>query len=189
MLCFRCDFKQWLCFVLDVSLSSDFIVGFCGETEENHRDTLSLIEEVQYRYVYQFAYSMRQVHVFIFNNLTSIFPSAMKLSSLNMCMLWYVTRFLYGNTSRWQYIDYRTLKFHIHPSFPLQKTHAYHRLKDTVPQSVKRRRVDEVIECSRRGMLGLNQSQIGQEQLILIEGVNTKHFILQPIKGSQQDLL
>lgn len=57
--------------------------------------------------------------------------------------------------------------------FSLQKTHAYHHLKDTVPESVKKRRTQEVIDCARQGMLGLNQSQIGQEQLILIEGVNS----------------
>lgn len=56
--------------------------------------------------------------------------------------------------------------------FSLQKTHAYHHLKDTVPESVKKMRTQEVIDCARQGMLGLNQSQIGQEQLILIEGVN-----------------
>lgn len=31
-----------------VSISSDFISGFCGETEEDHRDTLSLMEIVRY---------------------------------------------------------------------------------------------------------------------------------------------
>lgn len=49
---------------LDVALTSDFIVGFCGETEEDHRDTVSLIEQVKFHYVYQFPYSMRQVQCF-----------------------------------------------------------------------------------------------------------------------------
>lgn len=31
-----------------VSLSSDFISGFCGETEAEHRDTITLMEEVRY---------------------------------------------------------------------------------------------------------------------------------------------
>uniref|UniRef100_A0A673H7I7 CDK5 regulatory subunit associated protein 1 n=1 Tax=Sinocyclocheilus rhinocerous TaxID=307959 RepID=A0A673H7I7_9TELE len=31
-----------------VSLSSDFITGFCGETEEDHQQTLSLVREVGY---------------------------------------------------------------------------------------------------------------------------------------------
>ena len=44
-----------------VTLSSDFMSGFCGETEEEHRDTLSLLQEVGYDMAYMFAYSMRQV--------------------------------------------------------------------------------------------------------------------------------
>lgn len=31
-----------------VSISSDFISGFCGETEADHQDTLSLMEIVRY---------------------------------------------------------------------------------------------------------------------------------------------
>ncbi|KFU86913.1 CDK5 regulatory subunit-associated protein 1, partial [Chaetura pelagica] len=43
-----------------VSLSSDFIAGFCGETEEDHQQTLSLLREVRYNVGFLFAYSMRQ---------------------------------------------------------------------------------------------------------------------------------
>ncbi|XP_045018581.1 mitochondrial tRNA methylthiotransferase CDK5RAP1 isoform X2 [Bubalus bubalis] len=43
-----------------VSLSSDFIAGFCGETEEDHLQTVSLLREVQYNIGFLFAYSMRQ---------------------------------------------------------------------------------------------------------------------------------
>lgn len=43
-----------------IHLSSDFIAGFCGETEEQFQDTLSLIEEVKYNNAYLFAYSMRE---------------------------------------------------------------------------------------------------------------------------------
>ncbi|KAL7489790.1 hypothetical protein ACHAW6_015632, partial [Cyclotella cf. meneghiniana] len=32
----------------DVAISSDFVSGFCGETEQEHQDTLSLIEKVQF---------------------------------------------------------------------------------------------------------------------------------------------
>lgn len=35
-------------FPIDVGLSSDFISGFCGETEEEHKDTISLLREVRY---------------------------------------------------------------------------------------------------------------------------------------------
>ena len=45
----------------DVTLSSDFIAGFCGETEADHEQTLSLMELVQFDSAYLFAYSMRKV--------------------------------------------------------------------------------------------------------------------------------
>uniref|UniRef100_A0A3Q2QVY8 Mitochondrial tRNA methylthiotransferase CDK5RAP1 n=1 Tax=Fundulus heteroclitus TaxID=8078 RepID=A0A3Q2QVY8_FUNHE len=49
----------------DVSLSSDFISGFCGETEDDHQQTLSLIREVGYNVGFLFAYSMRKkTHAF-----------------------------------------------------------------------------------------------------------------------------
>lgn len=42
-----------------LSLSTDLIAGFCGETEEEHQDTLSLLREVRYDLAYMFAYSER----------------------------------------------------------------------------------------------------------------------------------
>lgn len=48
-----------------VSLSSDFISGFCGETEDDHRQTLSLIRAVGFNVGFLFAYSMRKkTHAF-----------------------------------------------------------------------------------------------------------------------------
>ncbi|CAN1225808.1 CDK5RAP1-like protein [Linum perenne] len=44
----------------DVGLSSDFICGFCGETEEDHKETLSLVRTVGYDMAFMFAYSMRE---------------------------------------------------------------------------------------------------------------------------------
>mmetsp|Transcript_32826 Transcript_32826/g.82401 ORF Transcript_32826/g.82401 Transcript_32826/m.82401 type:complete len:673 (-) Transcript_32826:41-2059(-) len=46
--------------VPDVSLSSDFISGFCGETEEDHQQTLSLLHRVKYDHAFMFAYSLRE---------------------------------------------------------------------------------------------------------------------------------
>ncbi|XP_060583971.1 mitochondrial tRNA methylthiotransferase CDK5RAP1-like [Ruditapes philippinarum] len=43
-----------------VALTSDFICGFCGETEEAHQQTLQLIRDVKYSMVFCFPYSMRQ---------------------------------------------------------------------------------------------------------------------------------
>ncbi|MFT5141435.1 MAG: tRNA-2-methylthio-N6-dimethylallyladenosine synthase [Rhodothermales bacterium] len=42
-----------------ISFSTDLIAGFCGETEEEHQDTLSLMEEVRYDHAYMFMYSER----------------------------------------------------------------------------------------------------------------------------------
>jgi tRNA-2-methylthio-N6-dimethylallyladenosine synthase len=45
--------------VPDMGLSTDVIAGFCSETEEEHQDTLSLMEQVQFDYAYMFMYSER----------------------------------------------------------------------------------------------------------------------------------
>lgn len=42
-----------------ISLSTDIISGFCGETEEQHQETLSLMEQVRYDHAYMFMYSER----------------------------------------------------------------------------------------------------------------------------------
>lgn len=43
----------------DCGISSDMITGFCSETEEEHQDTLSLMDLVQYDFAYMFFYSER----------------------------------------------------------------------------------------------------------------------------------
>jgi tRNA-2-methylthio-N6-dimethylallyladenosine synthase len=43
----------------DCGLSSDMIVGFCSETEEEHQETLSLMDKVKFDFSYMFFYSER----------------------------------------------------------------------------------------------------------------------------------
>ncbi|XP_801957.4 CDK5 regulatory subunit-associated protein 1 [Strongylocentrotus purpuratus] len=103
-----------------VALSSDFIAGFCGETEEDHEDTMSLLRLVKYNYAFLFAYSMRQ------------------------------------------------------------KTHAYHKMQDDVPEEVKQRRLREMITVCRDGMAEINATHVGAKQLVLLEGTS---------KRSEKDLV
>ncbi|MCS6789382.1 MAG: tRNA (N6-isopentenyl adenosine(37)-C2)-methylthiotransferase MiaB [Bacteroidia bacterium] len=46
-------------YLSDAVLSTDIIVGFCGESEEEFQDTLRLMEEVRWDSVFQFMYSER----------------------------------------------------------------------------------------------------------------------------------
>ncbi|XP_012278220.1 CDK5 regulatory subunit-associated protein 1 [Orussus abietinus] len=104
----------------DVVLSSDFIAGFCGETEDEFEDTLSLIRTVKYNSAFLFAYSMRE------------------------------------------------------------KTTAHHRLNDDVPRKIKHNRMQKMTHVYRTEVEKLNMEQIGQHQLILIEGSSKRsHLDLQ----------
>jgi tRNA-2-methylthio-N6-dimethylallyladenosine synthase len=46
-------------YVPNLSIASDFIVGFCGETEEDHRASLRLIERCRFKNLFVFKYSER----------------------------------------------------------------------------------------------------------------------------------
>ncbi|XP_076278114.1 CDK5RAP1-like protein isoform X2 [Lasioglossum baleicum] len=98
----------------NIYFSSDFITGFCGETEEEFQDTLSLMRLVKYNKAYLFAYSMRE------------------------------------------------------------KTTAHRRYKDDVDPAIKKDRLERMISTHRLIAEELNKSQIGQLQLMLIEGVSKR---------------
>ena len=44
---------------IECGISSDFITGFCSETEEEHQDTITLMDYVKYDFSYMFYYSER----------------------------------------------------------------------------------------------------------------------------------
>ncbi|XP_013856537.1 CDK5 regulatory subunit-associated protein 1 [Austrofundulus limnaeus] len=69
----------------DVSLSSDFISGFCGETEDDHQQTLSLIREVGYNVGFLFAYSMRK-KTHAFHRLQDDVPPQVKQRRVEECI-------------------------------------------------------------------------------------------------------
>ncbi len=46
-------------FMPDCSISTDVITGFCGETDQHHLETVSLMSEIKFDYAYMFKYSER----------------------------------------------------------------------------------------------------------------------------------
>jgi tRNA-2-methylthio-N6-dimethylallyladenosine synthase len=46
-------------FVPDIALAGDFIVGFCGETDEDFEQTVELVQRVAYKSIFVFKYSPR----------------------------------------------------------------------------------------------------------------------------------
>ncbi len=99
----------------DCTISTDIIAGFCGETEEDHLQTLSLMREVRYSSAFMFKYSLRP------------------------------------------------------------DTFAAENYKDDVPEDVKLRRLNEIIDLQRDLSLASNQKDVGLTFEILIEGASHRN--------------
>lgn len=99
----------------DCGISTDVITGFCGETEEEHKDTISLMEAVKYDFSYMFMYSERP------------------------------------------------------------KTLAERKFKDDIPEDVKKRRLQEVVNLQQNHSALHTQNAVGKTFKVLIEGVSKKN--------------
>lgn len=106
--------KQIKEIVPDCGISADVIAGFCTETEEDHKDTLSIMEYSKYDMSYMFFYSER--------------PGTL----------------------------------------------AARRYKDDVPEDIKKRRLQEIVEMQNRLSLESNKRDIGKTFKVLIEGDSKK---------------
>ncbi|MBC7893430.1 MAG: tRNA (N6-isopentenyl adenosine(37)-C2)-methylthiotransferase MiaB [Sphingobacteriaceae bacterium] len=98
----------------DCGISHDLIAGFCSETEEEHRDTLSLMENVKFDFGFMFFYSER-------------------------------------------------------PGTPAAK-----KLVDDVPETVKKRRLSEIIALQQQHSLARNQRALGRTHRVLAEGFSKR---------------
>eukprot|EP00835_Amoeboradix_gromovi_P006640 NODE_826_length_3874_cov_0.571656.p1 type:complete len:509 gc:universal NODE_826_length_3874_cov_0.571656:697-2223(+) len=66
----------------NATISTDIIVGFCGETEEAFLDTLDVVDQVKFELAYTFIYSMRsKTHAF--HNYKDNVPEDTKVKRLN----------------------------------------------------------------------------------------------------------
>lgn len=66
----------------DCAIATDVIAGFCGETEEEHQATLSLMREVGYASAYMFKYSVRE-NTYATRHFVDDVPEELKLKRLN----------------------------------------------------------------------------------------------------------
>jgi tRNA-2-methylthio-N6-dimethylallyladenosine synthase len=98
----------------DCGITSDIIAGFCAETEEDHRETLSLIRECRFDMSYMYFYSER--------------PGTL----------------------------------------------AARRYPDDIPETVKKRRLDEIVKLQNLISRESNQNDLGTVSKVLIEGDSKK---------------
>lgn len=95
-------------------ISTDIITGFCGETDEQHQDTISLLHEVKFSMGYDYKYSERP------------------------------------------------------------KTLAQRKYEDDIPEEIKQKRLEEIIEIQLHYSHEYNKQAIGQIYEVLIEKVSKK---------------
>ncbi len=98
----------------EAAITTDIIAGFCGETEQDHLETLSLMKEVGFDFAYMFKYSER--------------PG----------------------------------------------TIAEKKLKDDVPEDVKSKRLQEIIDLQNKLSLKSNRDDVGKVFEVLVEGRSRK---------------
>lgn len=98
----------------DCAISTDVISGFCGETEEDHQQTLSLMKDVGYDMAYMFKYSERP------------------------------------------------------------KTLAARKYADDVPEEVKGRRLQEIIDLQKSKSAERMAAHVGKFHEVLLEGVSKR---------------
>lgn len=98
----------------DCGISTDTISGFCSESDEDHAETLSLMELVKYDFSYMFAYSERP------------------------------------------------------------KTLAERKFKDDVPEEVKKRRLQDIVDLQQKHSAIRTKEGVGKIHRVLIEGVSKK---------------
>lgn len=98
----------------DCGISSDVIAGFCTETEEDHQDTLSMMEHARYDMSYMFFYSER--------------PGTL----------------------------------------------AQRRYEDDIPEEVKKRRLQEIVELQNRLSLESYKKDVGKTFKVLVENTSKR---------------
>lgn len=60
-----------------IAISTDVMVGFCGERESDHRETLALMEAIEFDFAFMFAYSDREI-TYASKKLVDDVPEAVK---------------------------------------------------------------------------------------------------------------
>jgi tRNA-2-methylthio-N6-dimethylallyladenosine synthase len=73
--------RQLRAAVPDIAISTDIMVGFCGETEEDHAQTLALMTEIEFDFAFMFAYSDREI-TYASKKLVDDVPPEVKLRRL-----------------------------------------------------------------------------------------------------------